>query len=198
MGEKNQGFILWLTGLSGAGKSTLAQLLESQLRDRGFKVEVLDGDLVRQNLSQGLTFSKEDRDINVRRVGFVANLLSRNSIAVIVALISPYREVRDELKRTTTNFIEVYINAPLTVCEKRDVKGLYARARAGQIKAFTGIDDPYEVPLNPDIICYTSEETIEESIDKIMAYLEQENYINYPINYPPPTMLRDGFVELDC
>lgn len=178
MSENNQGFILWLTGLSGAGKSTLAQSLESNLRDTGLKVEVLDGDIVRENFSQGLSFSKADRNTNVRRVGFVANLLSRNGIAVIVALISPYRDVRNELKRTTTNFIEVYVNAPLTICEQRDAKGLYARARAGQIKSFTGIDDPYEEPLDPDIICYTSKETIEESVSKIVLFLEKHDYIN--------------------
>lgn len=177
MTKKNQGFILWLTGVSGAGKSTIAKQVERELKERGFLVEVLDGDVVRTNLSKGLSFSREDRDTNVRRVGFVANLLSQNGIAVIVALISPYRDVRDELRSTTTNFIEVYINAPLEVCETRDVKGLYAMARAGKVKSFTGIDDPYEEPLNPDIVCFTLEESIDESSAKITAFLEEKNYI---------------------
>ncbi|AFZ28424.1 adenylylsulfate kinase-like kinase (plasmid) [Cylindrospermum stagnale PCC 7417] len=177
MKRKNQGFIIWLTGLSGSGKSTIAKRLESELKERALLVEVLDGDIVRMNLSKGLSFNREDRDTNVRRVGFVANLLSRNEVPVIVSMISPYRDVRDELKRTITNFIEVYINAPLEVCEARDVKGLYAMARAGQLKSFTGIDAPYEAPLTPDIICYTSEETIQESVTRITAFLESRDYI---------------------
>ena len=171
MQVKNEGFIIWLTGLSGAGKTTLAKGLELELKERDFLVEVLDGDLVRTNLSQGLGFSREDRNTNIRRVGFVANLLSRNGVVVIVAAISPYRDVRNELRENTTNFVEVYVNAPLSVCESRDVKGLYAKARLGEIKSFTGIDDAYEEPLNPDIICYTSKETIQESMDKIIKYL---------------------------
>jgi adenylylsulfate kinase len=170
---ERKGLILWLTGLSGAGKSTIASGLEREFKKRDRLVEVLDGDAIRKNLSKGLGFSREDRDTNIRRIGFVANLLSRNGIVVIVAAISPYRAVRDELRMTTENFIEIYVKAPLEVCEDRDVKGLYARARSGQIKAFTGIDDPYEEPLNPDIICYTAEETIEQSITKVMAQLEE-------------------------
>ena len=173
MQVKNQGFILWLTGLSGAGKTTLAKGLELELKKRGFLVEVLDGDSVRTNLSQGLGFSREDRNTNIRRIGFIANLLSRNGVVVIVAAISPYRDVRNELREKTTNFVEVYINAPLSVCESRDVKGLYAKARLGEIKSFTGIDDPYEEPLNPEITCYTSKETIQESISKIIRYIDQ-------------------------
>jgi len=177
MKRKNQGFIIWLTGLSGSGKSTIAKGLESELKERELLVEVLDGDIVRMSLSKELGFSKEDRDTNVRRVGFVANLLSKNGIPVIVSMISPYRDLRDELKRTTTNFIEVYVNAPLEVCEARDVKGLYAMARAGQLKFFTGINDPYEAPLTPDIICYTSEETVQDSVARITAFLEAGDYI---------------------
>jgi adenylylsulfate kinase len=177
MTKKNQGFILWLTGVSGAGKSTIAKQVERELKERGLLVEVLDGDVVRTNLSKGLSFSREDRDTNVRRVGFVANLLSQNGIAVIVALVSPYRDVRDELRRTTTNFIEGYITAPLEVCETRYVKGLYAMARSGEVKSFTGIDYPYEEPLNPDIVCFTLEESIDESSAKITAFLEEKNYI---------------------
>ncbi len=177
MKSKNKGFILWLTGLSGSGKSTLAEGLEIELKEHGLSVEVLDGDIVRKHLSKGLSFSREDRDTNVRRIGFVADLLSRNGTAVIVSLISPYRDVRDELKKTTTNFIEVHVSAPLEVCEARDVKGLYAMARAGEIKSFTGIDDPYEAPINPDIVCYTARETIEGSISKITAFLQEHDYL---------------------
>ena len=173
MQVKHEGFIVWLTGLSGAGKTTLAKGLELELKERGFLVEVLDGDKVRTHLSQGLGFSREDRNTNIRRIGFVANLLSRNGVVVIVAAISPYRDVRNELREQTTNFIEVYINAPLEVCELRDVKGLYAKARLGEIKGFTGIDAPYEEPLNPDIICYTSKETVQESINKIIKYIDR-------------------------
>jgi adenylylsulfate kinase len=174
---KKQGLILWLTGLSGAGKTTIAQGVEYALKKRSCLVEVLDGDIIRTKLSKDLGFSKEDRETNIRRIGFVANLLSRNGVVVIVAAISPYRAVRNELRRTTENFIEVYVNAPLNVCEVRDVKGLYAMARAGEIKSFTGIDDLYEEPLNPDIICYTSQESIQESIARVIAELERLDYV---------------------
>lgn len=173
----NKGLILWLTGLSGSGKTTLAKGIERELKERGCLVELLDGDVVRTNLSKGLGFSREDRDTNIRRIGFVANLLSRNGVIVIAAVVSPYRVARDELRRTTNNFVEVYVNAPLEVCEMRDVKGLYAMARAGEIRAFTGIDDPYEEPLNPDIVCYTAEETVEESVTKVIAELQSREYI---------------------
>jgi adenylylsulfate kinase len=162
---------LWLTGLSGAGKTTIACQLERDLREQGSLVELLDGDAVRKNLSKDLSFSREDRDTNVRRVGYVANLLSRNGVIAIVSMVSPYRAVRDDLRQTVEKFVEIYVNAPLEVCEARDIKGLYAKARLGQIKAFTGIDDLYEQPLNPHITCYTSEETIEQSVAKIMTWL---------------------------
>src|SRR4030095_8009521 len=170
MGEKmtQKGFTLWFTGLSGAGKTTLARLVEAELRARGHKVEVLDGDIIRTNLSKGLGFSKEDRDTNIRRIGFVCNLLARNDVVAIAAAISPYRDVRDELRREMQNFIEVFVECPIDVLAERDVKGLYKKALAGEIKNFTGIDDPYEPPTNPEVTCYSDgTETPEQSADKI-------------------------------
>ena len=172
-----KGFILWFTGLSGSGKTTISEALEPELKRRGCKVEILDGDVVRTNLSKGLGFSQEDRDTNIRRIGFVAHLLSRNGVAAMTAAISPYRAIRDEIRAMEPNFVEVYVTAPLEVCEGRDVKGLYAKARAGEIKGFTGIDDPYEEPLNPEIICYTEQESVEESVKKVLNKLEQLGYI---------------------
>ncbi|WP_309733232.1 adenylyl-sulfate kinase [Chamaesiphon sp. OTE_75_metabat_556] len=176
--KKQQGATIWLTGLSGAGKSTICKFLEAELRSRAYQVEVLDGDMVRQNLSKGLTFSKEDRDENIRRIGFVAHLLTRNNIIVLVAAISPYQAARAEVKARIGDFIEVYVNASLAVCEQRDVKGLYKRARAGEIKHFTGIDDLYESPLAPDVECQTDRETIAESVDKILSKLAELGYID--------------------
>ena len=172
-----RGLTLWLTGLSGAGKTTISDALEIVLRERGCKLERLDGDIVRENLTKGLGFSKEDRDTNIRRIGFVSHLLTRNGVIALVSAISPYRDIRQEVRETIGDFVEVYINAPLNICESRDVKGLYARARAGEIKHFTGIDDPYEAPLNPDIECRTDLETIVESVAKILAYLEEKLYL---------------------
>jgi adenylylsulfate kinase len=172
-----KGFILWFTGLSGSGKTTITKALEPELKARGCKVEILDGDVVRTNLSKGLGFSQEDRDTNIRRIGFVAHLLSRNGVATMTAAISPYRAIRDEIRAMEPNFVEVYVTAPLEVCEGRDVKGLYAKARAGEIKGFTGIDDPYEEPVNPEIICYTERESVEESVQKVLTKLEQLGYI---------------------
>jgi adenylylsulfate kinase len=166
------GVIIWLTGLSGAGKTTIANRLKDVISQRDLNVEVLDGDVIRTNLSQGLGFSKGDRDINIRRIGYVANLLSRNGVIVIVAAISPYRTVRDEVKASSHNFMEVYVNAPLEVCESRDVKGLYAAARDGKLKGFTGVDDPYEVPLHPDVTCFSDRESVDESVSKIIYALE--------------------------
>lgn len=172
-----KGVTLWFTGLSGAGKTTISREVERELRSRNCPVEVLDGDVVRTHLSKGLGFSKEDRDINIRRIGFVASLLSRNGVIAITAAISPYRAIRDEVREMTENFIEIYVSASLEVCEQRDVKGLYAKARAGEIKSFTGIDDPYEPPLNPEIICDTAAETVAESTTKVLQKLEEWGYI---------------------
>jgi adenylyl-sulfate kinase len=167
-----QGFVVWLTGLSSAGKSTLGEDLFDRLRIAGHKVEVLDGDIVRQRLCKDLGYSKQDRDENIRRIGFVAELLAKNGVIVIVSAISPYRAARDEVRRRIPGFIEVYVNAPIEVCEHRDVKGLYRKARAGLLPAFTGIDDPYEPPLQPEIECRTDLETVEESVQKILEHVQ--------------------------
>jgi adenylyl-sulfate kinase len=165
------GFTLWLTGLSGAGKTTIAIELEKRLRAFGLRVERLDGDTVREGLTRDLGFSKEDRDKNIERVTYVAKLLSRNGVGVIASFISPYREARDKARRETTNFIEVFVNAPLQVCIERDVKGMYARAIKGEIQQFTGISDPYEEPVNPELIIYTADQSVEDSVNEILAYL---------------------------
>jgi adenylyl-sulfate kinase len=174
----DKGFTLWFTGLSGAGKSTLAQYLTPILIERGVKVEVLDGDEVRQNLSKGLGFSKEDRDTNIRRIGYVANLLSRNGVCAITAAISPYASVRDEIRAMTrAAFVEVYVEAPLDVLEERDPKGLYEKARKGEIKNFTGVSDPYEAPETPEVVVNTAEESIEESANKILGFLTSKGLV---------------------
>lgn len=163
------GATIWFTGLSGAGKTTISAEVARKLRNRGLKVEVLDGDIVRQNLTRDLGFSRADRDENIRRIGFVAQLLTRNGVVVLVSAISPYCDVREEVRQKIgSHFIEVYVNAPLATCETRDVKGLYKRARQGEIKFFTGIDDPYEPPLNPEVECLTAQEDIEQSVEKVL------------------------------
>lgn len=172
------GVTVWFTGLSGAGKTTISRAVGNRLKSYGQKLEILDGDVVRLNLCKGLGFSKEDRDENIRRVGFVASLLTRNQVTVLVSAISPYREIRQEVRERIGNFVEVYVNAPLQVCEQRDVKGLYKKARAGEIKNFTGIDDPYEPPLNPEVECRTDLETIEESVSKVFAKLQELGCVN--------------------
>jgi len=174
---EHKGCVLWFTGLSGSGKTTISERVDQKLKSQGYKVELLDGDVIRTNLSKGLGFSKEDRDINIRRIGFVAHLLSRNGVIAIAAAISPYQTIRDEIREMEPDFIEVYVKASLKMCEKRDIKGLYAKARAGELKGFTGIDDPYEEPTNPEIICDTDTETIDESIAKVISYLTQSGYI---------------------
>lgn len=172
-----QGFTLWFTGLSGSGKTTASRLVEKELRARGVRVEILDGDVVRENLSKGLGFSKEDRDINIRRIGFVCELLTRNGVVAITAAISPYRAVRDELRARIGRFVEVYAECPIEVLAERDVKGLYKKALRGEIKHFTGVDDPYEQPQNPEVVIKSDRETVEESVAKIVAKLEDLGYI---------------------
>ncbi len=174
---EHKGFTIWFTGLSGAGKTTLAREVEKRLRARGMKVEVLDGDVVRQNLSKGLGFSKEDRDTNIRRIGFVCKLLTRNNVVAIAAAISPYREIRDEVRREIGNFVEVYVECPLEVLMERDVKGLYKKALAGEITNFTGVNDPYEPPLNPEVVIHSDRESVEESVEKIMRKLKELDYL---------------------
>jgi adenylyl-sulfate kinase len=174
-----RGFTLWLTGLSGAGKSTLAGALAARLRDEGIAVEVLDGDEVREHLSKGLSFSRDDRDTNVRRIAYVAKLLSRNGVGVITAAISPYRATRAEARREIGDaFVEVYVNASLEECIRRDVKGLYDRALAGAIPAFTGVSDPYEAPTAPEIEVNTERETLDESVETVLGALRRRGFLH--------------------
>ncbi|MBE9061624.1 adenylyl-sulfate kinase [cf. Phormidesmis sp. LEGE 11477] len=175
--SEQKGVTVWFTGLSGAGKTTINDALKLKLEERGVKFEVLDGDIVRTNLTKGLTFSKEDRDTNVRRIGFVCDLLTRNGVIVLVAAISPYKAIREEVREKIGDFVEVYVSAPVEVCEERDVKGLYAKARTGEIKQFTGISDPYEPPTNPEVNCETHKETLEESVNKVIAKMEEMGYL---------------------
>ena len=175
--ELTKGVTVWLTGLPSSGKSTVGRLLERQLRKANLKVELLDGDVIRTNLSKGLSFSREDRDINIKRVGFVCQLLTRNGVIAIATVISPYREIRDYVRRLVGNFVEVYVKTSVQECEKRDVKGLYKQARAGQITGFTGIDDPYEEPLSPEVICETEKETPEQSAQKVINRLQELGYL---------------------
>ncbi len=175
-----RGFTLWFTGLSGAGKTTIAEIVEHELRERERRVEVLDGDIVRTNLSKGLTFTREDRNVNVLRIGFVANLLTRNGVGVIVSAISPFKEARDQVRRRIVDFVEVFVDAPVEVCAERDVKGLYAKAYSGEIAQFTGVSDPYEAPNAPDLILKTAEEDPEESAQKVIEKLEFFGYLQIP------------------
>ena len=178
MDNSHKGFTLWFTGLSGAGKSTLAGVLEQKIKSHGRTVTVLDGDEIRKHLSQGLGFSKEDRDTNIRRVSYVAGEITRHRGVAIVACISPYRAIRDECRQNIGNFVEVFVDTPLEVCEQRDPKGLYKKARDGDISGFTGIDDPYESPRNPEVIVFTESEKIEESALKIESKLYEMGYLN--------------------
>jgi adenylyl-sulfate kinase len=174
------GFTLWFTGLSAAGKTTLADRLRDIVRERGLKVEVLDGDVVRQNLSKGLGYSKEDRDTNIRRIGFVCHLLTRNEVVAIAAAISPYRDIRDENRRLIGRFVEVYCKCDLETLMKRDPKGMYEKALRGEIKNFTGVSDPYEPPEHAEVVCDTAVEEVETSVGKIVSKLEEMGYL------PPP------------
>ena len=172
------GFTIWFTGLSGAGKSTISAIVEQALRARGCQVEVLDGDVVRTHLSKGLGFSKEDRDTNIRRIGWVCEVLTRNDVVAIAAAISPYRAIRDEVREKIGRFVEVHVECPIDVLAERDIKGLYKQALAGQIANFTGVTDPYEPPLNPEVICYSDgRETPEQSAAKVITQLEELGYI---------------------
>jgi adenylylsulfate kinase len=174
----DKGFTLWFTGLSGAGKTTISHLVENELLERGSRVEVLDGDVVRENLSKGLGFSKEDRDTNIRRIAFVADLLSRNGVPVITAAISPYRELRDEARELMgERFIEVFVKASVEVCAERDPKGLYEKAFKGEIKEFTGVSDPYEEPLDPELTLDTEHDSAEDDAAKIISLLEERQLI---------------------
>jgi len=168
-----EGLTVWFTGLSGSGKTTLSSSVRGVLVARGFRVELLDGDVLRKTLNRDLGFSKRDRDENVRRIGFVAHLLTRNGILVLVSAIAPYRDTREEVRCRIGNFMEVHVNAPLEVCEKRDPKGLYRRVRAGEIHGFTGIHDPYEEPLKPEVRCDTHQETVERSTEKVVEAATQ-------------------------
>jgi adenylylsulfate kinase len=176
--SNDNGFTLWFTGLSGAGKTTISKLIEEELRSRRHRLEILDGDVVRENLSKGLGFSKEDRDTNIRRIAFVADLLSRNGVPVITAAISPYRETRREARALMgERFIEVFVNASVEVCAERDTKGLYAKAFSGEIKEFTGVSDPYEVPEHAEITVDTENQEPDESAAQVLAYLEERALI---------------------
>jgi adenylylsulfate kinase len=169
----HRGLTVWFTGLSSAGKTTISQSLHETLQARGYKVEWLDGDVVRQRLSKDLGFSKEDRDENIRRIGALAGQLTETGAIVLVSAISPYRAVRDEVRQRIGAFREVWVHAPLAVCEQRDIKGIYRRGRAGEIHNVTGLDDPYEQPLAPDLECRTDLETLEESAAKVLEAIDR-------------------------
>src|SRR5215472_8870457 len=179
--DNKRGFVVWLTGLSGAGKSTIASLLQAELGTRSRSAEVLDGDEVRTHLSRGLGFSKEDRDTNIRRIGYVARLLARNGGVAITAAISPYREVRDEVRAQTVNFVEVFVHCSLDELVRRDVKGLYRKALAGEIANFTGVNDPYEQPLRPEVTVDSELQTPAESVAAILCHLEGRGLVATPL-----------------
>src|ERR1700731_108575 len=186
MNTKNRGFTLWFTGLPCSGKSTLAEIVAKELESRGRGVEILDGDVVRTHLTKGLGFSKEDRDENIRRIGYVCALLSKHGAIAISAAISPYRAIRDEVRSKTENFVEVFVDTPLELCIQRDVKGMYKKAIAGEMKNFTGISDPYEPPLNPEIVIQTQREPEQESAARILGSLESMGLIE-PAHEPAYT-----------
>ncbi|MBS1254016.1 MAG: putative adenylyl-sulfate kinase [Anaerolineales bacterium] len=185
--KEQQGFTLWFTGMSGAGKTTLAREVVQALKERGVtKIELLDGDVIRTNLSKGLGFSKEDRDTNIRRIGWVCEVLTRNDVVAVASAISPYQAVRDEVREKVGDFVEVYVKCPVEVLIDRDVKGLYAKALAGEIENFTGISDPYEEPTEPEVVVETDTESVEESVTKILRKLEDLKYIAEVKDQPKP------------
>lgn len=173
-----RGVTVWFTGLPSSGKTTIAHRLEAALRDRGHRVEVFDGDVIRKDLCSELGFSKQDRDTNIKRIAFVCKLLTRNGVVAIAAAISPYRETREYARKEIGDFLEVYVKCPLEVCARRDVKGLYKKALNGEIKNFTGVDDPYEEPLKPELVLETDKEGIEESTQRVIQELEKRGYLN--------------------
>jgi adenylylsulfate kinase len=177
----SKGVTVWLTGLSGAGKTTIAHELRTSTEALGRRVEILDGDIVRENLSKGLGFSKEDRDANIRRIAFVSQLLTRNGAFVIVAAISPYAGVRNEAREMIGDFVEVHVDCPIDVLTARDTKGLYAKALAGEINNFTGISDPYEAPSSPELVISTADEEVKQSASRIIQYLEANGYLSKPV-----------------
>jgi adenylylsulfate kinase len=178
MSKRKEGVVIWFTGLSGAGKSTLAEQVAPRLRALGKKVEILDGDTVRTHLSKGLGFSREDRDLNIARIAFVAHLLARNGVVVITAAISPFRETRENARKLIGDFVEVHVAPPLEECIKRDVKGLYKKAIAGEIQQFTGISDPYEEPTAPELRIDTSTVTVEEGAGRVVSKLRELGYLD--------------------
>lgn len=178
---EQKGFTLWFTGLPCSGKSAVADKVAEILQEKGLKVERLDGDIVRQSLTRDLGFSKEDRDENIRRVTFVAKLLTRNGIAVLTSFVSPYREIRAESRKEIGNFIEVYVKCPVEVCMERDIKGMYKKAINGEIEEFTGVSDPYEEPLSPEILLETDKETLEKSANKVIQRLNDLGYLEYKV-----------------
>jgi adenylylsulfate kinase len=194
---EQKGFTVWFTGLSGAGKSTLAEMLFHELRRRDMKVELLDGDVVRTNLSKGLGFSKEDRDTNILRIGFVANLLTRNGVACITSAISPYRHVRNECRSMIKDFVEVHVHATVEECAKRDVKGLYEKAMRGEIKGFTGVDDPYEPPSAPEVFVDTMSQSPDDSLQLILDTLDELGYIEHARRMVHGHGEHSGLTDLD-
>ena len=194
---EQKGFTVWFTGLSGSGKSTIAEMLYHEFQARGLKTEILDGDVVRQNLSKGLGFSKEDRDTNIMRIGFVADLLTRNGVATICCPISPYKETRDANRALIGEFVEVYVHATLEeLAENRDPKGLYKKAMAGEIKGFTGVDDPYEIPENPELVVDTMVQTPEESLQAVLTRLVELGYLDDDTVMVEGDRLHSGLTDL--
>jgi len=176
-GQDQKGVTLWFTGLPCSGKSAIADIVAEKLKAQGLRAERLDGDVVRQDLTRDLGFSKADRDENIRRVTFVAKLLARNGVAVLVSFISPYREMRDRARQQVRNFVEIYVKCPVEVCAQRDVKGMYQKAMRGEIKEFTGVNDPYEEPLHPELVLETDKETLDQSVEKTMAKIKELGYL---------------------